>query len=203
VTAAPVPLQPHAFTHGPVSLDVLAAPDLDALVGEGTDPERIPYWSVLWESAYTLARRLVEQDGWEGTPVLELGCGAGLTGLALAARGARVTQTDLFPEAVSLARQNAARNGLKVRHAAADWHAWPLAGAWPVVLGSDLTYERVSHRPLLDVLRLALAPGGTAYVADPGRPMSLDFFALAEAEGWGVEMEPAPDAPVWLYTLRR
>jgi predicted nicotinamide N-methyase len=125
---------------------------------------------------------------------------------AAAALGAYVTQTDRFPEAVTLSRANARGNRLRhVRQVAADWRAWPLCGAWPAVLGADLTYERASHGSLLAVLEQSVAPGGAAYLADPGRPMSLEFFSRAEARGWRVEMEEvlAEDGPrVWIYTLR-
>lgn len=203
-----LPLAEYRFRWQQLSLDLQAVPDLDALVTETADPDRLPFWVTVWDSAAGLARWVTETDGWEGTPVLELGCGPGLAGLAAAARGARVTQTDLFPGAVQLARQNARRNHLHraVRLAAADWRAWPLRPQWPLILGSDITYERAVHPALLHVLQTALAPGGTACLADPGRPMSLDFLALAESRGWTLEITEAPSLPnlppVYLYHLR-
>ena len=184
-------------------LVIRAAPSLDTLVAAESDADRLPYWAVLWPTAEQLARRLLTERSWAGVEVLELGCGLGLTGLALAAAGARVTQTDLFPEAVALAQANAAANGLHGLHyAAADWRAWPLRRRWPVIVASDVTYERAAHPALLQVLTAALAPGGTAYLADPGRPMSLDFFAGAEQEGWQVDLEPLEPGS-FLYRLER
>lgn len=54
-----------------------------------------------------------------GDRFLEVGCGAGLVAMVAARRGAAVTATDLNPEAVALARANAADNGVAVdvRHA--------------------------------------------------------------------------------------
>jgi 16S rRNA (guanine1207-N2)-methyltransferase len=51
-----------------------------------------------------------------GQSLLDLGCGYGPIGLAVAAsvEGARVVMTDVNGRAVSLARQNARRNGLAV-----------------------------------------------------------------------------------------
>jgi predicted nicotinamide N-methyase len=206
-------LRAHPFSHGAVSLEVLAAGDLDRLVGESGDPDRLPYWAVVWNSAAALAAWLVDQGIWAERPVLELGCGAGLVGLALAAAGAEVTQTDLFPDAVALAWRNAEHNGLSgIRHLPADWRAWPLAGTWPVVVGSDITYERKVHGALLDVLGRTVAPGGTAYLSDPGRPMMTDFLVRAERDGWSVEIRQASGYPqvhdwqrgdpVFIYTLR-
>lgn len=192
----------HRFAEGSLSLSLLAAEEPEPILTPDTDPDRIPFWSVLWSSGAALARRLGELEDWRGAPVLELGCGAGLVGLAAAALGARVVQTDLFAEAVALARLNAGRNGLhSVHHVAADWRHWPFRAAWPVVLASDVAYERACHRPLLDTLRQSLSLGGTAYLVDPGRPMSLDFFALAEREAWRVEMGPLDDGG-FLFSLR-
>lgn len=187
------------FNHNGVTLEIEAAPSLERLVTDSTDPDRIPYWAVLWDAAPALARWIIEEDGWADVRVLELGCGVGLVGLCAAALGARVTQTDLFPEAAAAARANARRNGfMGIRHVVADWRHWPLKESWPVVLGSDLAYERAAHAPLLAVLERTVAPGGVALIADPGRPMSLDFFALAERAGWGVEVrQPGEGVQRW------
>jgi predicted nicotinamide N-methyase len=186
---------------------LLAAADLDSLVTDSSDPDRLPYWAVLWESARGLARWVIERGGWADVPVLEVGCGLGLPGLAAAALGARVAQTDLFLEAVVAARLHAQNN--HVPHTTqwvADWCAWDLPGRWPVILGSDVTYERSVHGALLDVLERALEPDGSVYLSDPGRPMSLDFLTLAERRGWTVGIDSAPTdgvSPVFLYTLTR
>jgi predicted nicotinamide N-methyase len=204
------------FNYGPVSLSVLAAADgeafldasLDSLDPRNPDADQIPYWAVLWESAFGLARWLIERGGWAGVPVLELGCGAGLAGLSVAALGALVTQTDLFVEAAALARCNARRNGLESPfQVSEDWRKWSLPGTWSVVVGSDVTYDRSVHAALLQTLARALAPEGAVYLADPGRPMTGDFLARAEKEGWQVRTEEAPRAPgegpVFIYILQK
>lgn len=198
---------PIRFRYGPVSLELEAAADLDSLVTDDTNPDRLPYWAVLWESARGLARWLIDRGGWPGTPVLEVGCGLGLPGLAAATLGAQVTQTDLFLDAVVAARMHAQANGVPgTTQWVADWRAWSLPGRWPVILGSDVTYERSVHANLLDVLEHALEPGGSVYLTDPGRPMTLDFLTLAERRGWAVAIDTAPEdgtAPIFLYTLTR
>jgi predicted nicotinamide N-methyase len=182
------------FEHGPLSLELEGAPDFEAVVAAWQDPERFPYWSVLWDSAVALGRELIDGGSMAGTDALELGCGLGLPGLCAAAMGARVVQTDRVVEAVAAARRNAARNGLpQVRHVAADWRWWPLHREWPLVFGSDLLYERSGHTALLDVLDAALRPSGEAWIADPGRPMTRDFARLAERRGWRVHRDFLPD----------
>jgi predicted nicotinamide N-methyase len=175
-------------------------------VPEGITAEEIPFWSTIWESALALTQWIAAERDWSGRSVLEIGCGTGVVGLAAALCGADVLQTDGSPAAVALARCNAAENGLEnVRSAVADWRTWPFRRRWPVLLASDVAYERVVHPALLGVLNAALASGGAAYFADPARRMSLDFFALAARSGWSVTRMPLPSdgLPVFLYILRR
>lgn len=140
--------------------------------------------------------------------VLELGCGAGLVGITAAALGARVVQTDYITAALSLAAANARRNGVAgIRRVVADWRRWPLSARFSWIVGSDITYERALHAPLRAVLAAALASGGTALLADPGRPPSIAFFAALERDGWRValsELESAPEMePIFLYQVER
>lgn len=190
-----------------MALDLLAAPDLEAVIGDEPDLDRPPYWPLIWPSAVALARFLVQSSrSWPGRYVLELGCGAGLVGIVAAELGARVVQTDYILDALVLARSNARRNGARgIRHVAADWRAWPLRASFDVVLASDVTYDRAFREPLETVLERTLAPGGTAYFTDPGRPPALPFFARLERGGWRVEMDVLPgeeDLPnLYLYRL--
>ena len=64
-----------------------------------------------------------------GQSVLELGCGAGVASLCLAARlpGLVLTGVELQPAYADLARRNAARNGIALRVIAADITALPQA----------------------------------------------------------------------------
>jgi predicted nicotinamide N-methyase len=167
-----------------LSLRLLAAQEQEPPIDDLTDPDRIPYWSVLWDSSLVLAQWIHREGGWTDLPVLELGCGTGLVGIAAAACGARVVQTDLFPEAAELAASNARLNCVRTRGVAADWRHWPLRGRWPGILAADVLYERRTHAALLDVMAASLAPGGTVHLADPSRPMSAAFFTLAQGRGW-------------------
>lgn len=63
-----------------------------------------------------------------GKSVLDMGCGAGLLGIAAAKRGAReVWATDADPAAVECAGRNAGRNGVKLRCGTGDLFE-PVAG---------------------------------------------------------------------------
>lgn len=67
-----------------------------------------------------------------GERFLEVGCGAGLVGLAAARRGAAAWATDLNPRAVELSRRNAESNGLALEVREGDLLAG-LAGPFDVV----------------------------------------------------------------------
>lgn len=208
-----LPLETWTFQAGSVTLEMESVPSIDPLIDDDLDLEHPPYWPVVWPSAHMLARWLIEQEGSERpgarpASILELGCGAGLVGLVASRLGAAVVQTDYIVEALELARRNARRNGIAgIRRVVADWRRWPLRQQFPLVLGSDVTYERSVHGALAEVLDQALAPGGVACLADPARPPSLAFFAALETAGWEVEMtEPAADTcdtPLFLYFVRR
>lgn len=149
--------------------------------------EFLPYWAELWPSGVTLARALCGR-ALGGAHVLELGCGLGIPALVAALGGAAVLATDWSPDAVSLLRRNAARNGARLEAAVSSWTApaRELEGAaWDLILAADVLYERRNADLLLGLLpRL----GGEVLLADPGRPHLRGFLELARAT-WQVERE--------------
>lgn len=187
------------------SLIVTAAANLDDLLLTDREIEKPPYWAVLWPSGTALATHLKSQRALARKVTLELGCGAGLSGMVARRKGARVLQTDLFPEAVALARWNARRNGIGgIRYLAMDWRHWSLRGSFDLIFAADVLYDRALHAPLAAILESQLAIRGEALLADPGRPLALEFAARLEAEGWVTALEPLPgDPPCFLYSFRR
>jgi predicted nicotinamide N-methyase len=187
------------------SLFVTAAADLEDLLLTDREIEKPPYWAVLWPSGAALAAHLRSQRNLARKVTLELGCGAGLVGIVARLKGARVLQTDLFPEAVALARWNARRNGVGgIRYLVMDWQHWSLRGEFELILAADVLYDRALHAPLEAILEAHLAPRGEALLADPGRPLALEFAARLEAAGWVSTMELLPaDPPCFLYRFRR
>lgn len=184
-------------------LSIYTASSIDVLAFRGRGP--IPYWPVAWPAGLGLARYLAEQD-LAGRRVLELGSGVGISGLGAATAGADVVVTDNQPPALRLARMNARRNDVPLRAAAADWRAWPFQERFDLLVGSDVTYEPAAFEALLQVLDLALKPGGEVLLSDPGRLMTTVFQQKAIAEGWSWEMTPLPrigTQPVFLYRLQR
>ncbi|GGH42944.1 methyltransferase [Frigidibacter albus] len=93
-----------------------------------------------------------------GQAVLELGCGAGVASLCLAARVPGLVQAglELQPAYADLARQNAARNGLPLEVLEGD------LAAMPALLRARCFDHVIANPPFYP------AGGGTA-CADPGR----------------------------------
>ncbi|MFJ8622388.1 class I SAM-dependent methyltransferase [Kitasatospora sp. NPDC093550] len=109
--------------------------------------------------------RLADRLGSRAAEVLDCSCGIGTQAIGLAALGHRVTGTDLSPVAVGRAATEAARRGLPLRTAAADFRRLPFHDArFDVVVCADnalphlLTAEDVLAA--LGEMRRVLRPGG-------------------------------------------
>ncbi len=62
----------------------------------------------------TVAEKALELLDKKNDTVLEIGCGSGALSIVLAKRGAKVTASDISPEACELTKENAAKNGTKL-----------------------------------------------------------------------------------------
>lgn len=150
-----------------------------------------PVWAQTWTSGVVLAA-LVSRWPLRGARVLELGCGLGLVGVAAAAAGARVTVSDRSRHALAFAAVNAEVNGVAVDPVRCEWtDPAPLAaaGPWDLVLAADVLYDERSARLLLELLPHVVAPGGAAWLADPGRRPAAAFFAAAWTD-WHITRRP-------------
>lgn len=179
-----------SFAHGGFRAELLLPRAADELIDEaefGRD-ERLPYWADLWPSARALTRWLLDATAPSGR-VLELGCGVALPSLALRWRGAEVLATDYYPEALEFARANAERNRLApLQTRLLDWrHPPPGLGRFPLVVAADVTYERRNADALAGLLPALVAPGGCAWIADPGRAHLPALVERLGSGGWGVE----------------
>ncbi len=131
--------------------------------------------------------------------ILDLGCGTGVLALAAAATWpqARVTASDIDPEATLTARDNARRNrlGRRVAVVTADGLARPdLKRRRPF----DLALANILARPLIRLARplsAAIAPGGVlvlsgvivsdaAWVAAPYRAQGFRLVRRLDVNGW-------------------
>ncbi len=174
------------------SPDALAADQARRSVASGA---HMPYWGLLWPSGLALAEALLT-DGTtsRGARALELGCGLGVTATAGIERGLSLTAMDCFTEALLFTRYNARRNiGREPRTVLADWRsvegraACLDLGPLDIVLAADVLYEEEDIAPLLELAPRLLAPGGTFWLAEPGRRVSKIFVEAARARGWRSE----------------
>jgi predicted nicotinamide N-methyase len=188
-------------------LDLLRPRDGEALIDEHAfeHEEYLPYWAELWPSALALAGALGLAPPAPGTRVLELGCGLAVPSIVAALGGADVVATDWSPEAVSTATQNARRNGAELTVRRWSWTApaIELGEPWPLVVAADVLYERRNVPQLLAALPTLVAPGGEAWIADPGRTPAPGFLEAAGRE-WAIDAV-AHDGPafVTVHRLRR
>jgi len=203
------------FELGPLRLELFHVSDPNTL-SDSLDPlefeedERFPYWAELWPSGVALASHIARADGpWE-TDAIELGCGAGLAGVTAALRGARVLFTDFEPDALAFARANHALNlGRPGSTGLLDWRSPPEGLSAPLVLASDVLYERRFLEPFLRTLGQVVTPGGVAYVAEPGRKIAEGTVERLEREGFTRELHleevelGGRAHSVWIHELRR
>jgi predicted nicotinamide N-methyase len=133
--------------------------------------EYLPYWADLWPAARMLARAVLREPWPAGLTALEIGCGLGLPGVAALSRGLRVIFSDIDATALRFAAGNARRNGFEdFELLQFDWRNPPANLQVPVVLASDLIYERRHVEPVAELIARVLAPYGFALLTDQDRP---------------------------------
>lgn len=178
------------LTFDGLAVQLLRVADVDTLLDrlpnvQFRPDERLPYWAELWPSAIALAQYLCRAVDVHGLQVLELGCGIGLAGIVASRKGAAVTFTDYEADALAFARYNVLHNTCVqavVRHL--DWFTPVLTSTYPLIIASDILYERVNFQPLLQFYQMSLAPGGHFILAEPNRPVATDFFRLLRDQGF-------------------
>ncbi len=177
----------------------------------GSLNETDPYWGFLWPSATVLAELVLARQWPQRLKTLELGCGSGLVGLAALFAGLDVTFSDLVPDAVELARRNAAANGFEdARAVVLDWRE-PHSEQFELILASDVLYHPELHKPLVALIDRMLAATGECWIADPGRTVAREFlqalsdaglsYSLRDSEGRDVLM-PLPGRFVLIVVKR-
>jgi 2-polyprenyl-3-methyl-5-hydroxy-6-metoxy-1,4-benzoquinol methylase len=140
--------------------------------------KEFPFWVKIWEASIVLAQHLIQIGLDKELTVLEIGAGMGIAGLFLACHGHKVTITDYEEEALELLRMNAEMNGLNdnVSINRLDWRNPDLAGQYDVICGAELIYSETSIKPVVDLFRRYLRPGGTVFLAHDVQRMCLVKF---------------------------
>lgn len=171
-----------------------------------------PFWAQVWSATSGLDRFLDQHPCFQqrrllAPRVLELGCGTGLAGIAALLRGAAVTFTDGVSDPLLLVRITLGRlrsvpperSQVRRLRFGIDRLDEP---PFPLILGSDITYQRAHWPRLLQTLQTHLGAGGEVLLSDPYRSVTNEFVPLAEREGWRVEVHAVTSEPPGTRVLR-
>jgi predicted nicotinamide N-methyase len=158
-----------------------------------------PLFGLPWPSGMQLAARLASRPVSPHERVLEIGCGLALASLVAHRRGADVTASDRHPLTETFLKANLEANGLgpmKYRHG--DWAAPPSApspveplapvvdGAFDLIVGSDILYERDSNGDLAGFIDRHSAASVEVWIVDPNRGNRAAFSAEMARRGFSV-----------------
>jgi predicted nicotinamide N-methyase len=171
-------------------LRILQVSDIEPLLN-GKDPftdvTTFPFWVRLWEAALILADTMVSMPVPANRRLLELGAGLGAPGLAAAAVGYQVTLSDYEPHILDFQRVSGAANRLdNVEFRLIDWKRPPEMARFDTIIGAEILFREDFFKPLLNIFRRYLAPGGTIYLAHnadrrslgPFLEMAADYFKI-------------------------
>jgi len=167
--------------------------NVDELVDKISDElfnedERLPYWAELWPSAQGLTDYILQSaEIFKNKEVLELGCGMGLTTMALAlANPKTLLATDYETAALESTEKNFALNGI-TKHPKLqllDWREPDLDKKYELIVASDVAYEERFFQPLIDLFKNYLAEKGKIILAEPNRKIAGTFFGKLALAGF-------------------
>lgn len=150
--------------------------DVEALITDPEDEDKVPCWAEIWPAARGLAAFIWEQCRFDGELVLELGAGLGLPGVVCGLKGAWITFSDFNPLALEISAQNARLNGLsRYDCMLGDWRSFPAGKKFDWIVGSDIFYDPRLNIHLARVIEDCLAREGRLLMAHPGRKASFAF----------------------------
>ncbi len=172
-----------------------------------------PWWATPWPGAVMLAEHVIACVEPGPEPVLELGAGLGLAGIALARAGHRMAITDYDEDALEFVRASARLNEVTLHEVKLlDWRH-PPAERYTMIVGGDCLYDKRSHDAIAKLIATRLKPGGQAFVADQKRDgaeafhIALHKAALAyekvEAKCKAIPRPDAIDGRVFRGTVYR
>lgn len=166
----------------PIRLMRPADPDLmlddPATLTENQQNDYMPYWCWLWPAAIEMARVIHRIPMPADVPILEVGAGLGLVGIAGLQAGLDVVITDYRDEAVQVAKVNAKLNGFDPSVRQLDWRE-PVTRQFNCLFACDVLYEESNHEPILNFADQLLTSTGTAWLGDPGRQRATEFVGRA------------------------
>ncbi len=167
--------------------------NLDELVDEISDElfnqdERLPYWAELWPSAFALSEFILENKNiFKNKTILELGCGMGLTTMALSLTNpGQIIATDYEQQALDSTKKNFDLNNISQLPSfrLLDWREPELTKKYKIIVASDVAYEERFFQPLIDLFKNYLEPKGEIILAEPNRTIAKTFFGKLVLSGF-------------------
>ena len=151
----------------------------------GISSSQWPLFGLLWPSGRVLAGAMLTFE-LKGRRILELGCGLGLASLVLHRRGADITASDCHPLAAAFLLENLRLNALpSMKYEVGNWsRANPRLGAFDLIIGSDLLYDREQPGVLSDFVSLHSAASVEVVIADPDRGNQGNFTRKMDRLGY-------------------
>jgi predicted nicotinamide N-methyase len=151
----------------------------------GISSSQWPLFGLLWPSGRVLADAMLTFE-LKGRRILELGCGLGLASLVLHRRGADITASDCHPLAAAFLLENLRLNALpSMKYEVGNWsRANPRLGAFDLIIGSDLLYDREQPGALSDFVSTHSAASVEVVIADPDRGNQGHFTRKMDRLGY-------------------
>lgn len=146
-----------------------------------------PLFGQVWPSAQKLAELM---QTWEigDRRVLEIGCGLALASLVIHRRRGDVTASDCHPLTEAFLKYNLGLNALPaLKYGTGNWgRDNPSLGAYDLIIGSDVLYERNHPTQLAEFIQLHAAVRAEVLVIDPNRSNRSAFHRAMAANGFGL-----------------
>ena len=156
-----------------------------------------PLSGMVWPSGKVLAELMSSYD-IENRRILEIGCGIGLASLVLNERMADISASDIHPSVGDNLQHNTQLNNK--RHIPFQRSAWEdvqeeCFGAFDLIIGSDLLYERDHSKSLAMVVQNYAKPKCEMILVDAGRGYGRNFTFRMEALGF-IRNQLEPSSPL-------
>jgi predicted nicotinamide N-methyase len=170
-----------------------------AAAAQGISSAAWPMFGLLWPSGAQLAARMAIHPVVIGARVLEIGCGLALASLVGHRRGNDMTASDCHPLTAGFLLENLRLNalppmkyrrghwGLRAMNAeGAERDGADVQGAFDLIIGSDLLYERDAGGLLAAFIGRHASPAGEVWIVDPDRGNRPAFNRQMADEGFGM-----------------
>jgi predicted nicotinamide N-methyase len=132
----------------------------------------VPYWGIVWPGGRGMARFILDNKKlFRKKRVLDVGTGSGITAVAAAKAGARVTGIDIDPAAIELAAMTAEANEARCvfRQAGVDDISDEALKEFDIIIAGDIFNAREFAGGMIELVRRGLRAGLRNFLSDSGR----------------------------------